>query len=35
MHFVALELQKLAERGSDSLLVVDDEDASAHLGVVL
>jgi hypothetical protein len=32
---VALELQELAERGPDALLVIDDEDASAHLAVVL
>ena len=31
VHLVALELEQLAERCADSLLVVDDEDASAHL----
>ena len=30
-HLVALELEQLAERGADALLVVDDEDPSAHL----
>ena len=30
-HLVALELEQLAERGADALLVVDDEDAAAHL----
>ena len=29
-HLVALELEKLAERGANPLLVVDDEDAAAH-----
>ena len=37
-HLVALELEQLAERRADALLVVDDEDAAVHgdgLGVVL
>ena len=29
-HLVALELEQLAERGPNALLVVDDEDAAAH-----
>ena len=29
-HLVALELEQLAERGANALLVVDDEDAAAH-----
>jgi hypothetical protein len=35
VDLVPLELQELSERGPDPLLVVDDEDASAHLVVVL
>jgi hypothetical protein len=35
VDLVTLELQELAERGPNALLVIDDEDASAHLGVVL
>jgi hypothetical protein len=35
MDLVALELEQLTERGPDALLVIDDEDASAHLEVVL
>jgi hypothetical protein len=33
-NLVALELEELAECGPDALLVVDDEDASAHLTVL-
>jgi hypothetical protein len=35
VDLVALELEQLAERGPYALLVVDDENAPAHLGVVL
>jgi hypothetical protein len=32
-HLVTLVLEQLAERRADSLLVIDDEDASAHCGL--
>ena len=34
-YFYIALAQQLPERGPDALLVIDDEDASAHLGVVL